>query len=192
MTKRIVLAGVLGGVAMFVWSSLAHIVLPLGRAGISEIPNEGALLSAMHSALGESSGLYMFPGFGSNSDMRKYEQKLAANPSGLLVYHPPGMKAMTAGQLVTELLTEFGEALLLAWLMAQTRLASAPSRLGFAIAVGLVAAMATNIPYWNWYGFPSTYTLAYMSMQIVGFLVGGLVAARMLPQVEQEGILRAG
>jgi len=61
MTKRILLAGILGGIAMFVWASLAHMVLPLGQTGIKEIPNEAAVLSAMRSSLGEKSGFYMFP-----------------------------------------------------------------------------------------------------------------------------------
>jgi hypothetical protein len=180
MTKRIFLAGILGGVAMFLWASLAHMVLPLGRAGIREVPDDRALLASMRSALGESSGLYMFPGVGSDADMKRYEQKLASNPSGLLIYHPPGVKALTPGQLITEFLTELLEALLLAWLMAQTRLESLPARLGFAIVVGIVAGITTNVSYWNWYGFPSAYTLPYMSIEIVGFLVAGLVAAKML------------
>ena len=56
--------------------------------------------------------------------MQQYEQKLAANPSGILIYHPPGAKALTPGQLVTEFLTEVAEALLLASLLAQTSLAT--------------------------------------------------------------------
>jgi hypothetical protein len=113
--------------------------------------------------------------------MQLYAQKLAANPSGLLIYHPPGARAITAPQLVTEFLTELLEALLLTWLMAQTRFESRISRIGFAAVVGLVAAMATNLPYWNWYGFPASYTSAYMTTEFVGFLVAGLAAARMLP-----------
>jgi hypothetical protein len=34
---RILLAGVLGGIAMFVWKSITHMALPLGEAGIGEI-----------------------------------------------------------------------------------------------------------------------------------------------------------
>jgi hypothetical protein len=180
MTRRIVPAGVLGGIAMFLWASLAHMVLPLGRTGVREIPDDGALLNTMHSALGESSGFYVFPGLGPSGSMQQYEQKLAANPSGLLIYHPPGGRGMTAPQLVTEFLTELIEALLLAWLMAQIRLESVGSRLGFAAVVAVVAAITTNIPYWNWYGFPLAYTLAYMGIEIGGFLVAGLVVARML------------
>ena len=40
MGKRVVLAGLLGGVAMFMWMSLAHVVLPIGETGVQEIANE--------------------------------------------------------------------------------------------------------------------------------------------------------
>jgi hypothetical protein len=44
----------------------------------------------------------------------------------------------------------------------------------------LLASLATNVSYWNWYGFPASYTLAYMSTQIVGFLVAGVAASLVL------------
>jgi hypothetical protein len=188
MTKRIILAGALGGVAMFLWASLAHLALPLGRAGIREIPGEPALLGVMHSALGESPGLYVFPGMGANADMHQYEQALAANPSGLLIYHPPGAKVLTPAQLITEFLTELLEALLLTWLIAQTRLESRPSRIGFVIVVGLVAAVSTNVSYWNWYGFPTAYTLAYMTTQFVGYLAAGMVAVWILGRPSSKSV----
>jgi hypothetical protein len=48
---RILLAGILGGIVMFVWTSIAHMALPLGEAGIGEIPNESVVLSAMQSSI---------------------------------------------------------------------------------------------------------------------------------------------
>ena len=102
---------------MFLWSSLAHIVLPLGERGVQEIPNEQSVLSAMQTTIGNSSGLYLFPGTGvgrrdeaaENVAMQQYQEKLNNNPSGLLLYHPPGAQALTSSQLVTEFLTELAE-----------------------------------------------------------------------------------
>jgi len=37
---KIVLAGALGGIAMFIWTSLAHMALPFAEAGLREIRNE--------------------------------------------------------------------------------------------------------------------------------------------------------
>jgi hypothetical protein len=61
---RIFLAGVLGGIAMYAWTSIAHMALPLGEAGINEIPNESAVIDAMQSSMCDKGGLYIFPSLG--------------------------------------------------------------------------------------------------------------------------------
>jgi len=189
MAKRVLLAGLLGGIAMYIWTALAHMVLPLGEAGIKEMPNETAVLSAMRSSLGESPGLYLFPGMGLGPDatsqqkqaaMQQYSQKLAANPSGIVMYNPPGMQALAPRQFIAEFVKELIEALLVVVLLAQTRLASFAARLGFVVVAGVLASIGTNVSYWNWYGFPATYTAAYMTTQILGFVCVGLVAAAMV------------
>jgi hypothetical protein len=114
------------------------------------------------------------------ADMKQYAQKMAANPSGILIYHPPGAQALTVAQLLTEFLTELIESLLVVFLLAQTQLSSFAARVGFVVVAGVVAALVTNVSYWNWYGFPTSYTVAYMAIQIVGFLCVGLVAGAML------------
>ena len=70
----------------------------------------------------------------------------------------------------------------IAFLLTQTGIQSFGGRIGFVVLVGILAAITTNIPYWNWYGFPSNYTAAYMFTEIVGFLVVGIVAALLLPK----------
>jgi len=177
--KRILFAALLGGIAMFAWKSIAHMALPLGQSGMQEIPNEPAMLGPMHSTLGETSGLYFFPAMGSAPGaMAEYDKKLAANPSGLLIYHPPGAKSLTARQMITELVTEMLEALLAAVLLSQTRISTYWGRVGFVTLLGVLASMATNLSYWNWYGFPGEYTAVYIMIEIVGFFCIGLVAAR--------------
>jgi hypothetical protein len=105
---------------------------------------------------------------------------LAATPSGILIYHPPGAKPMTPGQLGAEFLTELIEALLAVILLSQTRLTTFASRLGFVIVAGMLATIATSVSYWNWYGFPVTYTAAYMMTGLVGFTCVGLVATAVM------------
>jgi hypothetical protein len=64
MSTRVLLAGILGGIAMFVWTTIAHMVLPLGEAGFREIPGEQSVVGAMNSAIGDQAGFYIFPGPG--------------------------------------------------------------------------------------------------------------------------------
>jgi hypothetical protein len=197
-TTRIIFAGVLGAIAMFIWSSVAHMALPLGHAGIHNgLPNEENVLPALQTSLGDKAGLYLFPGSGAGDNptreqekeaMAHYPEKLAANPSGLLMYHPIGARTLNLGKLLmVEFATELLEAILAVFLLAQTRIASFGGRVGFVFVVGIVAAIATNVSYWNWYGFPGVYTAAYMLIQIVGFLCIGLVAALVLRNQKSEG-----
>ena len=186
---RILLAGILGGIVMFVWTSIAHMALPLGEAGIREIPNESAVLSAMQSSMGEKTGLYIFPGLGvgenatrdkKNEAMKQMQQRIAANPSGILMYHPPGRPFAFGKSLAIEFSTEVLQAILVIWLLAQTGIASFAGRVGFVVIAGIMAAITTNVSYWNWYGFPGVYTASYISIEIVGFVLVGVIAALML------------
>ena len=196
-TTRIILAGVLGAIAMFIWSAIAHMMLPLGHAGIKELPNESAVLDAMKTAVGDKTGLYLFPGLGVGDNptheqekeaMTHYEEKLAANPSGLLMYHAPKARTMTMGKWLTiEFLKQLLVSILAVFLLAQTRIISFGGRVGFVFVIGLVAAITTNVSYWNWYGFPGAYTAPYMTIEIVGFLCAGLAAALVLKSQKAEG-----
>src|SRR4029450_10089304 len=40
--KRMVLAGILAGVVVFVWSAVDHMVLAIGHWGVKTLPREGA------------------------------------------------------------------------------------------------------------------------------------------------------
>jgi hypothetical protein len=188
---KLLVAGILGGIVMFIWTSIAHMALPLGEAGIGEIPNESAVLSSMQSAIGEQSGLYVFPGPGvgknatrqeQNDAMKHMVEKMAANPSGILMYHAPGRPFTFGKWLGIEFGTELFEAILVVFLLAQTRITTFAGRVGFVLVAGILAAITTNVSYWNWYGFPSAYTAGYILIQIVGFFLVGIVAALVLPR----------
>ena len=188
---KILFAGILGGIAMFVWTSIAHMALPLGEAGIREIPNESAVLSTMQSNIGQQDGLYVFPGPGigrnatreeKSEAMKHMVEKMAANPSGILMYHAAGRQFTLGKWLGIEFGKELLEAILVVFLLAQTRIVSFAGRVGFVLVAGILAAISTNVSYWNWYGFPCVYTASYMFTQIVGFLLVGIVAALLLPK----------
>jgi hypothetical protein len=192
-TTKIILAGVLGAVAMFVWTAIAHMALPLGEAGVQNTMDDEALLAALKSNVKNKDGLYTYPSMGLGPDathaqmseaMKTFPAKLEKNPSGFFLYHPAGSRPMNMGKFLTiEFVTELLEALLAVWLLAQTRILTFGGRLGFVTTAGILAALATNVSYWNWWGFPTVYTASYMFIQIVGFFLVGLVAAIMFRRV---------
>src|SRR4051794_9139237 len=119
MTKRVFLAAILGAIAMFIWSAIAHTVLPLGEAGIRQINNEQALLSAMQATLSEP-GFYMFPNMPPGNDQAQYQRKISTGPSGMMVYFP--IRDFSFGKsLLVEFLTELLQALIAIYLLSRAR-----------------------------------------------------------------------
>jgi hypothetical protein len=196
MNFRVLIAGGAGGVAIFLWGFVAHMLLPLGQAGIQALPFQDKVLPAISGSVKES-GLYMFPwpesSPGKPMAMSQQAQQAAAelyrtSPHGLLVYQPPGGRMLTGGQLLAEFATNCFTALiaaaLVSWLIAA--LPSFAARLLFVITVGFSAGIAVNVPYWNWYGFPGAFTLAEIFEHVVGFGAAGLVIAALIkpPRVQ--------
>ena len=192
-TTRVFLAGLLGAMAMFAWTAIAHMATPLGEAGMENTMKDEELLSALKSNVKDKDGLYMYPSMGLPPDathaqqseaMEKYPEKLEKNPSGFFIYHPAGSRPMNMGKYLTvEFITELIEALLVVTLLAQTRIVTFGGRVAFVTAAGIMAAIATNVSYWNWWGFPTVYTVSYIFIQVVGFFLVGLVAAIMFRPV---------
>jgi hypothetical protein len=184
MSSRAFLAALLGAIAMFIWNFIAHMAPPLAHAGIREMPNEAAVISALQSNLGEVHGLYHFPAPGTGEDaMKRQMEKIATSPSGLLVYHPTRTVAFSR-LLGIEFATELLQAILVVFLLVQAKIDNFGCRVGFVFVAGILATITTNISYWNWYGFSKRYTAAYMFIEIVGFLCLGVVAALALKKRE--------
>ncbi len=115
----------------------------------------------MQSNIGDKTGLYIFPGLGvgknasrqeKNEAMKRMSEKIAANPSGILMYHAPGRPFAFGKSLGIEFGTELLESISVVFLLAQTRIASFAGRVGFVFVAGILAAITTNVSYWNWYG----------------------------------------
>lgn len=186
MIKKL-LAGVLGGIAFFAWSSFVHLGTGLAETGFQEIPNEQAVLGAMKANL-PGDGMYFFPGTGipnptHSQRMAAMQQKAEqhySGPQGILIYHPSRPFDLNMGQLLRELGTNILQILLAIFLLSQTNLTSFAARWRFVTVAGVLAAITTNISYWNFYGFPGNYTVAYMCILAMGFVIAGLVVALMV------------
>jgi hypothetical protein len=170
---RVLIAGIAGAVAMFVWASIAHLS-PLATIGVQTLPNEGFIVGVLQSNLYNRGGVYVFPS--PAGDQAKTGAKTTSQ--GMLAYSR-GTGALMPRQLGVEFALELVESLLLALVaaLATTRFAT---RVRVAALVGLIAGVATNGSYWNWYGFGLDYTLANAFIEAMKFVVAGLAIAAVL------------
>jgi hypothetical protein len=179
---RILLAGFLGAIAMFIWMSIAHLATPLATTGISQIPNEGQVTTALTNSIGAKHGLFIYPWMDPKAPnaMAEMGKKYETAPHGILIYHPAGTAENPGLLMAVEFAKELVECLIVAFLLAQAMLAGYLSRAGFVSLIGFAAALTTNGSYWAWYGFPTSYTLAYGFIDFFGYVVAGFAIAAIL------------
>jgi hypothetical protein len=186
--RRVLLAGLLGGLATFAWSFISHMVLPLGEAGVRTLPNEEAVLADLRGSIPEA-GFYIFPLMGDPSkataeEQAQWAEKYRTGPAGILVYRPAGGEFNFPKLLGIELLTNILAALIAAFILA--RVAGGYLQRVFIVgALGLFAWFSISISYWNWYGFPASFILAEGIDQLIGWLVAGLAIAKMTPVLQR-------
>src|SRR2546427_4577685 len=103
--KKILLEGILGGIAAFIWSAIAHMNPVTGMLGWSMMieKDEDAVIAALKANLHQP-GLYFFPGCEMTGRTKEQEAvwtaKCKAGPVGLLLYDPNGREPMEPKQLV--------------------------------------------------------------------------------------------
>ena len=184
MRLRILIAGILGGLALFVWGAISHTVIGLGDAGLQaapQAPGDQALLDTLHGTL-PANGMYFFPGMdmakkGDAAAMAEWQKRTQTSPHGLIVLTNEPYTGM-GGQLGRECVIDIGVALIAAMLLACALgcCANFGFRVGFVTLLGLLTAYRP-VQLWNWYSFPSNYTGAQVLDGVLGFVVMGLVVA---------------
>ncbi|MEQ2006828.1 MAG: hypothetical protein ABMA26_08520 [Limisphaerales bacterium] len=190
MTKRILLGGLGGGFTLFLWGFLSHTVFQLGDAGMStvEAGQSDALVVATKAAFKES-GLYFFPHFdhAATSKLPKdqqeavwkaYGERIKSGPSGIIVFKSADAPMMSGAQLGRQFGTDVLVALILALVVSQLHERSKFTfRMLCCSLLGLLCGLAINVPYWNWYNFPGTFTVAQIADHILGFTLAGAFLA---------------
>jgi hypothetical protein len=184
--KRMFIAGIVAGIVMFFWGAISHMVLQLGDAGLSQLKEqEPAVLNALKQNIKEP-GLYFYPGFSSDhpdkAEQAAWVEKYRQGPAGLVLYLPGGNDPMTPKQFAIQIVADLVMGILAAALLAGTGcwMRSFISRVSFVALLGLLPFLAINLPYWNWYGFPTTFTMAQLADRFVGFVLMGIAIGAIL------------
>jgi hypothetical protein len=190
---RTLIAGIVGGIVMFVWGAIAHTVLPLGQAGM-KVGSEAAQTAVLDSVKQlDGAGIYLVP----MMEVEKFEDEAAAqafgaraaqSPYAFVVYHPQGqdLNAAFPKMLGTQLATTIVAGVVAAFLVGLMTLA--PLQRALAIAgMGVFGWLSISVPHWNWYRFPPEFTLAALAEQAIGWFLAGLVIAFLLKNAPARG-----
>jgi hypothetical protein len=180
---RIFLAGLLGGVAMFLWGFVSWGVLDWHHVGT--LPDEGDFVGALK---GTPGGVYFVPGMSHGADLpddekakleEEWKRKHAQGPRAFVVYRPEGKEAMQPMDFVRGFSLGFLGCLLAAAMLATTRLSSWFGRFVFVVGFGLMAGIGEGY-YWNYFSFPDEWTTVMVMDHVAGWATAGFVLASMV------------
>ena len=178
---RVIIAGLLGGLVIFIWGAVSHMALPLGEMGMAQPANEDAVIAVMKENMSKP-GVYMVPGLSTaqmsdDAVVASYKAKSVANPYAFVIYQPEGRDGTVMTQnLLHQYLGDTLAALIAAMILALGPFSKA-KRVLIAVGLGAFAWLTVSAPYWNWYRFPQDFSLANLAMQLIGWLLAGSVMA---------------
>ena len=183
MIARILIAGVIGGIVMFVWGAVTHLTLPSQTFGVNLLQNDQPVMDAMQQSIFEP-GMYAFPGIatGSESDpaaLELWTERSKAGPVGVIMYKPGGTTPMSPMQLGIELVTNILAALLGAFI-AQRIVKGFGRRFLILTLLGPIAWLTVNASYWNWYHFPTDFTVAALVDETLTWMVTAIAISIVL------------
>lgn len=176
---RILIAGIIGGIVMFIWNSVAHMALPLGEMGFKVAADQDAAIAAVQATATAGEGIYMLPGmspeqWSDEAARTAFVDKYRSSPYAFVVHVPSGNPATAAmvPNLAKQFVSDTLAAIVAAWVLAL-------GAFGFGKRVAIAGSFAVfgwliiSVPYWNWYMFPASFTASTLITQLVGWLLAG-------------------
>lgn len=190
MIKRVLLGTLVGAVVVFIVGGFLHTVSGLAKVGVKAVPQEDTVLSALRATIHER-GFYVFPAPNMapgrskaqvQSDNAAYAEKYNQGPSGILVYAPGGLELsygkLLGGEFIIDLISAFWLACILA--MGSGGVGSYWKRVFAVTFAGLFAGIFLGFEYWNWYNFPTNYTVAFVLIVLIDWFFAGLAMAAII------------
>lgn len=180
---KTIIAALVGGVLLFVWGFVAHVVLPFSDKALKPMPNEAAVIDVLRANVTEN-GVYLVPHINfkeaSDADRQAHADKVANGPSALMVVRTGGVGVDMKRELAMEFLSNVLAALVAALAVGGLALRSYGARVGSLFAFGVVAWLSISMSEWIWYGFSTDYLIGDLVDQWGGWLFAGLGMAAIL------------
>ena len=167
--KNCVLAVVLSAVVLFAWGFISWTILPWHNAVANKFEDESAV-SAVLKENATSAGIYYLPF--AQEDLKPGAVFALANVL------PDGADTNMGSMMGVGLLGQAVSALLVLLLLGNTSNLGYWERVRFVALAGVAIGFVSHFPYWNWFGFSTSYTLVIILDSLVAWLLAGLVLAK--------------
>ncbi len=183
MGGRMILAALLGGLALFLWGFAYHAMSGMGHSPLHQLASGEAEIGALLTQGAPEPGMYAVPGMadvvaGKEGAEDAWSAKAKAGPNALILVQPQSYDwdAEMPMQLAREFAVCVGLALLATFLITVAGgLSGAVARIVFCVLMSLFGLLQSDLRFWNWYRFPDDWTLSQFLDKVVGGIVLGIV-----------------
>lgn len=182
--KKVLIAGLVGGVVIFIWQFISYTVLPWHMMVIHNIPS-GEQISQILKNDGIPGGVYHHPGFPEETESQeeamkafteRYKQGANIN---LMVYAAQGEDPNNPMQFVISYILNVLGAIIAAFMLwkAGGSIVGLVPRALFVAGLGLFTVVSHILLNWNWWGFPGDFILVESADTLVAWFLAGLAIA---------------
>jgi hypothetical protein len=166
---KILKAGVVGGLIVWVWYALSWMALPWHQTTIEHFKDETAVAKVI-TENAPISGIYLMP--------TVHNAETAKNPMVFASVYLPGMPVSMAQAIGVSVVKDIIVALLVAWMLMQAAYTGYIGRVLFVVVFALAAAISSQVAFWNWWKFDMNFVLVGMADLVISWFCAGLVMAK--------------
>jgi hypothetical protein len=190
--NKLIVPSLLTAVVVFVWMFISWAVIGWHNTDLKTLPNGDVLAEQMKQSMTEP-GIYIYPGQPedeSDAGMKAWTERYKAGPNvNFMVYNPAGADPMSPMLFVKSFIINFIAAFIAGVLLMMT-LTQNPSfwrRVIFVMMLGMFAAFVGPFVEWNWWSFPTGYSMVNAVDLCVTWFIAGLVLAwRIKPEINPQ------
>ena len=188
--NKLIVPSLITAVVVFIWMFISWTVIGWHNVDVKNLPNGDALAEQMQKSISEP-GIYVYPGQPedeSDAAMQKWNDQYKAGPLiHFMVYNPEGTEWNMAMPMIKSFIINFIAAFIAGVLLMMT-LAQNPSfwrRVIFVMMLGVFAAFVGPFIEWNWWSYPTGYSMINAIDLCVTWFIAGLVLGwRIKPEVK--------
>lgn len=187
MQSSLFKGAIVGAIIAFIWSAISWMAIPWHKATVNRFHNEQAIVDTMMTAAPKD-GIYIFPyGFecnskGACSSEGGQKQMGASTVKQPMIFASVSHREMKmcAGSFIMSFIIYFISAVLIAWLLLQTKSTIFWHKTLFVTIVGLTAGIMTYLPLLSWWSYPAGYVWVHIADLTITWFLAGLAMAKLV------------
>lgn len=183
--KKVILASLLGMLVLFIWGFISWTVFHLHGSAIQELPEGDSIATVLDQHI-EENGAYYYPGEPpsntSAEEYKTYTEKHENGPLFMVLFKKDGAGVMDPAIFIRGLIIQLLITFLISYIMKQVvdLLGVYLQRVLFVTGLGLIAVLGTYFTQWNWFYYPTLYTVMMSVDLLAGWILAGLVISAII------------